>query len=1066
MVHFYLTIYRGGIDTLICSRTLITLNPPPRIEKSAEDLTIFCDDNIESKFSIWLDNLGGMKIWHCSNVLIRTTEPEFPKLIYSCSGTAVSDVLFRVRDHCGIWVENSARFQVLDTLSPELICKDLFTIDISKVQKIQDLEAELYQGIDASEQCGAISFSHDFDISSISNDCNQNQIFIIHVIATDDCANSSSCDITIEITNTNSPEIQCPPPIYLDCENPYNSTLIENWLSQANAADFLNSNIEVSNDFSISSLNTNCGVIQKITFLCKDQCGRTNTCNSELIIYDNLAPEIICPPHMTINISEQNKDIIIQNWKSMAESQDNCNSAEISDDFNPDDLEFQCKEDHEIAVIFRSTDTCENVSTCNSIIHIVNDYTVNIDCTESLILECGNPNNLTFFKEWVNSVYASDNLGNKHPVENDLSFEDLSFESCHDSYIINFLYSDICGQLHLCTNSIAIHDYTPPFIQCPEDFEVDESVFLNENYFDDLLNGVSTNDNCGKVDISYLYQNLGAPDCENYHHYAISLQATDECDLTSDCNFNIYRQVDLNPTIKCAETLSMNCDESKLDSIINNWLTEVQAYDNSGDILVGQNNFDPSQIHNHQCEVLISVEFSVHDECNRTMSCNSSIEILDTNPPILLCPEKLNLNSTDSNHQNKILDWLNNYSAQDACNEIDVSWDFIIEAFNICDSEVNILVEYLVEDVCYNRTHCTTSIVLNDQPPIINCPDILILECGELDSKIKIDFWLDKCHGSDNSGVELKSYNNFDVSALVSVCEKVIEVEFTVEDACLKNTKCKSSIKIIDTEAPEITCPDDKEVNIPLESDWNSLLEWLQKTETKDNCGEVTIKNDFSISIHDIECSETHIVTFRAIDECNNASKCTSSIFFNRIETPQIVCPDYIELQCSSENVELIISEFMTEYEVSSELEYEVFVDIDYLSLDLQCTEAYTQIIEFTVIDNCNNEDRCQTHISLLPELKIYIPTIFSASLTKPNNRFTVYGNSMVKNVKQLIIYDRWGNVIFANNDFPPNDSTEGWDGTNIESGPEISSVYTYYTVVEDYFMQEIEFIGTITLVK
>ena len=53
-----------------------------------------------------------------------------------------------------------------------------------------------------------------------------------------------------------------------------------------------------------------------------------------------------------------------------------------------------------------------------------------------------------------------------------------------------------------------------------------------------------------------------------------------------------------------------------------------------------------------------------------------------------------------------------------------------------------------------------------------------------------------------------------------------------------------------------------------------------------------------------------------------------------------------------------------------------------------------------------------------------------------------------VRSIQRLSIYDRWGGLLFNQNNFPPNDSDYGWDGTS--EGKELDTgVYVYVARVE-----------------
>ncbi len=70
----------------------------------------------------------------------------------------------------------------------------------------------------------------------------------------------------------------------------------------------------------------------------------------------------------------------------------------------------------------------------------------------------------------------------------------------------------------------------------------------------------------------------------------------------------------------------------------------------------------------------------------------------------------------------------------------------------------------------------------------------------------------------------------------------------------------------------------------------------------------------------------------------------------------------------------------------------------------------------------------------------IHVPNIISPD--GPNSQFTFYGSS-ISIIQDLSVYDRWGNQVFHRKSFPPNDPTQGWNGT-YQSKNLTPGVYTY----------------------
>jgi gliding motility-associated-like protein len=106
-------------------------------------------------------------------------------------------------------------------------------------------------------------------------------------------------------------------------------------------------------------------------------------------------------------------------------------------------------------------------------------------------------------------------------------------------------------------------------------------------------------------------------------------------------------------------------------------------------------------------------------------------------------------------------------------------------------------------------------------------------------------------------------------------------------------------------------------------------------------------------------------------------------------------------------------------------------------------------IFTATVTDsnNCSAVGKINISIDKKSD-RIYMPTAFSPNSDGTNDVFYVQGTSAIKRIKRFMVYDRWGEQMFAVNEIQPNDPTKGWSGRmkNRDASP---GVYVYYVEVE-----------------
>jgi len=102
--------------------------------------------------------------------------------------------------------------------------------------------------------------------------------------------------------------------------------------------------------------------------------------------------------------------------------------------------------------------------------------------------------------------------------------------------------------------------------------------------------------------------------------------------------------------------------------------------------------------------------------------------------------------------------------------------------------------------------------------------------------------------------------------------------------------------------------------------------------------------------------------------------------------------------------------------------------------------------------------------ITVTKERGIYIPNAFSPNNDGINDQFYIMGRGFAQ-ILVFQVFDRWGNLVFSQNQGDINEESNGWDGLfenqNAETG-----VYSYYAKV--IYLDEIEerFFGDVTLVR
>ena len=130
--------------------------------------------------------------------------------------------------------------------------------------------------------------------------------------------------------------------------------------------------------------------------------------------------------------------------------------------------------------------------------------------------------------------------------------------------------------------------------------------------------------------------------------------------------------------------------------------------------------------------------------------------------------------------------------------------------------------------------------------------------------------------------------------------------------------------------------------------------------------------------------------------------------------------------------------------------------------------QSFTPLTSSTVAFNVLSLDGClerhQVIIIVEKNYDVYIPNAFSPNGDNINDSFTIFGEANVVAISNLSIYSRWGEQVFENKNFMPNDLSNGWNGKfNGELMNPAIFVYKVQVLYFDGTIQEFE--GDLSLI-
>jgi gliding motility-associated-like protein len=113
--------------------------------------------------------------------------------------------------------------------------------------------------------------------------------------------------------------------------------------------------------------------------------------------------------------------------------------------------------------------------------------------------------------------------------------------------------------------------------------------------------------------------------------------------------------------------------------------------------------------------------------------------------------------------------------------------------------------------------------------------------------------------------------------------------------------------------------------------------------------------------------------------------------------------------------------------------------------------------------DGCQASDTIQLQLACASSL-VFIPNAFSPNNDNVNDRFTITGSG-IKVIQSIVVYSRYGKIIFERKNIAINDRNNSWDGT-INGEPASPGAYVYSIQAVCESGEVFDFKGTVMVVR
>ena len=797
--------------------------------------TVFLDGN--GNGSMTEANVVLSKSDNCATPFVAMSQSNF-----DCADLGLMNITVIADDGNGNTGFCTAVVTVTDNIKPNVTCQNK-TVQLDASGNASIIEADVV--LSKSDNCATPSVA----LSQSNFGCTDLGIVNITVTADDGNGNTESCTATVTVADNIKPNVTCQnKTVQLDISGDVSILETDVVLSKSDNCTMPSIALSQSN-FDCDGLGT-----VNVTVTADDGNGNTQGCTATITVVDHTNPSVTCQ-NKTVVLDANNTATIMESDVVMNKS-DNCTIPIIS----LSQTSFDCQDVGSVNVTVTADDGNGNTQDCTATITVVDNIQPTIICQNKTVALDVN-NTATIMESDVVSG-KSDNCTT--PA---ISLSQTSFDCSNiGSNTVTVMADDGNNNTDTCTATITVVDNIQPTIICQNKtvaLDVNNTATIMES---DVVSGKS--DNCTTPAISLSQTSF---DCSHVGSNTVTVMADDGNNNNDTCTAIITVADNIKPTITCQnKTVTLNA---------NNAATIVESDVVSGksdnctipSISLSQTMFDCSNVGSN------TVIITADDGNNNTETCTATITVVDNIQPTVICQNPIV--QLDAIGNGSIMESDVVMSKSDNCTTPVIS---LSQTSFDCNDLGMVNVTVSADDGNGNTQTCTAIVTVTDdiKPTVVCQNKTVALNVTGNGSIMESDVVLSKSDNCTIPGISL-SQNSFDCNNLGTVT-----VTITADDGNGNTQNCTSSITIVDTAQPSVTCQN-KTVVLDI-NNTASITESDVVSGKSDNCTTPVI----TLSQSSFDCNNvgTNTVTVTADDGNGNTRTCTTTVTVTDNTKPTVVC--------------------------------------------------------------------------------------------------------------------------------------------------------------------------------
>ncbi len=367
---------------------------------------------------------------------------------------------------------------------------------------------------------------------------------------------------------------------------------------------------------------------------------------------------------------------------------------------------------------------------------------------------------------------------------------------------------------------------------------------------------------------------VGTPGCADADQaYPMSFVANDGELDSEPCAFTLTVNPDTeDPVITCPADIAIECDEST-DPANTGSATADDNCDEDVEITYS----DATAAGDCPQDMVITRTWTATDDAGNTATCDQTITVDDTTPPVITCPPDIAVECGDPTDPAA----LGEATATDNCGAVTISFGDVTTP-GACPGQYTITRTWTAEDECGNITSCDQTITVDDSTdPVITCPPDAVAECGDPVDPAA----LGEATATDACDAEVDITYDDVMDPGTCPGEYVISRTWTATDDCGNTATCVQTITVEDTTPPVLSeCPESIEVEC-------DAIPAPPEITATDACGE-----EVTVTFDEVVDGAIITRTWTATDACNNSTECVQVLTVVDTTPPEITCPPNIAI--------------------------------------------------------------------------------------------------------------------------------------------------------------------------